>query len=81
MSTPSTIDTKAATSASDWARSDEYHNSFLLSDDVVLRQALSNSDAGGLPRIAVSPAQGKYLTLLAKSLQARRILEVGVLGG
>ena len=39
------------------------------------------SDDAGLPSIQVSPAQGKFLHLLAKVQGARRILEIGTLGG
>ena len=39
------------------------------------------SNAAGLPRIAVSFQQGKFLSLLAGAMQARRILEIGTLGG
>lgn len=42
---------------------------------------LEASDDAGLPRIAVSPQQGKFLSLLASAIQARRILEIGTLGG
>ena len=64
-----------------WTRSDEYHNAFLLRPDAALEHALATSDAHGLPRIAVSRAQGKLLTLVARSIGARRVLEVGTLGG
>jgi predicted O-methyltransferase YrrM len=69
------------TSKEDWARSDMYHNSFLLAKDGVLDDALKNSTANDLPDIAVSAAQGKFLMLLAQSIGAKRILEVGTLGG
>ncbi|TCD69740.1 hypothetical protein EIP91_006507 [Steccherinum ochraceum] len=65
----------------EWLRSDQYHNSFLVRPDDALESALKNSDANGLPAIAVSTAQGKYLHLLARSLGVRRVLEVGTLGG
>ncbi|PBK61257.1 O-methyltransferase [Armillaria solidipes] len=65
----------------DWDRSDNYHNSHLLQKDQTLDFTLQNSEANGLPAIAVSPAQGKFLSLLAKSIGAKRILEVGTLGG
>ncbi|KAJ2922919.1 hypothetical protein H1R20_g14183, partial [Candolleomyces eurysporus] len=65
----------------DFRRSDEYHNSFLIGNDPVLDAAQSHSKEGGLPDIAVSAAQGKLLNLLAKSIGAKRILEVGTLGG
>ncbi|CAK5284677.1 unnamed protein product [Mycena citricolor] len=70
-----------ATSLADWARSDQYHNSFLLPADTVLDNALKNSAAHGLPDIAVSAAQGKFLSLLVRSIGAKKILEVGTLGG
>ncbi|KIK68233.1 hypothetical protein GYMLUDRAFT_35610 [Collybiopsis luxurians FD-317 M1] len=69
------------TSIEDWTRSDVYHNSFLIPDDPVLDAVLKNSAANGLPDIAVTIAQGKLLHLQARSIQAKRILEVGTLGG
>ena len=65
----------------DWERSDKYHNSFLIPPDPALEAAAKRSDERGLPEIAVSPAQGKFLNLLAQSIGAKRILEVGTLGG
>ena len=53
----------------------------MLVDDPVLTAALADSDAAGLPKIAVSPQQGKFLSLLAAATGARRILEIGTLGG
>ena len=49
--------------------------------DPALEQALATSAAAGLPEIAVSPNLGKLLHLLAKVQGARRILEIGTLGG
>jgi predicted O-methyltransferase YrrM len=69
------------TSLEDWARSDTYHNSFIMEKDESLDSALRSSSANGLPEIAVSAAQGKFLMLLASSIGAKRILEVGTLGG
>ncbi|PBK86628.1 S-adenosyl-L-methionine-dependent methyltransferase [Armillaria gallica] len=69
------------TTVVDWDRSDNYHNSHLLQKDQALEFTVQNSEANGLPDIAVSPAQGKFLSLLAKSIGAKRILEVGTLGG
>ncbi|KAG6840394.1 hypothetical protein C0991_006989 [Blastosporella zonata] len=65
----------------DWARSDEFHNSFLHENDPILDAALANSRANELPEISVSAAQGKLLKLLAISIGAKRILEIGTLGG
>jgi predicted O-methyltransferase YrrM len=69
------------TSIQDWERSDKYHNSFLIPKDDVLDAAVRNSTEQGLPEIAVSSAQGKFLHLIAKSIGAKKILEVGTLGG
>ena len=65
----------------DWLRTDLYHNSYLHTPDDALEHALQLSDERGLPRIAVSTTQGKFLNLLARSVGAKRILEVGTLGG
>jgi predicted O-methyltransferase YrrM len=53
----------------------------LLGDDPALSHALSSSDRNGLPAIQVSALQGRLLTLIAQIAGARRILEVGTLGG
>ena len=53
----------------------------MVGDDPALAAALQASDEAGLPQIAVSAQQGKFLCLLAGAIQARRILEVGTLGG
>ena len=53
----------------------------LVGQDDGLRGALAASDAAGLPSISVTPAQGKVLNLLARSIGARAILEIGTLGG
>lgn len=49
--------------------------------DPALTAALAASDEAGLPPIAVSVQQGKFLNLLATAARARRILEIGTLGG
>lgn len=53
----------------------------VVGDDPALTAALAASEAAGLPAIAVSAQQGKFLSLLAGAIQARRILEIGTLGG
>ena len=60
---------------------DAFLDSTVLGDDPALSAALEASDAAGLPKIAVSAQQGKFLSLLAGAIQARRILEIGTLGG
>jgi predicted O-methyltransferase YrrM len=64
-----------------WVAVDEYFTGALVEDDDALHAALAASDAAGLPAIAVSPAQGKLLNLLATMIKARRILEIGTLAG
>jgi predicted O-methyltransferase YrrM len=60
---------------------DAFLNSTLIGDDPALAAALQSSDAAGLPQIAVSAQQGKFLSLLAGAIQAHRVLEIGTLGG
>jgi len=64
-----------------WTAVDAYLEEKLLPADPVLEEALRSSAAAGLPNIQVSPTQGKLLYLLAKALGARRVLEIGALGG
>lgn len=64
-----------------WSAVDEYFNGLLVGSDPALEEALRASAAAGLPAIQVSPAQGKFLHLLARMIGARRILEIGTLGG
>jgi predicted O-methyltransferase YrrM len=64
-----------------WTAVDQYIVESIAPSDAVLDAALKASRDGGLPPINVSPAQGKMLQLLALGLGAKRILEVGTLGG
>lgn len=64
-----------------WTEVDRYIGETLRLEDQALRDAVRASAAAGLPSIAVSPAQGMQLHILARSVGARRILEVGTLGG
>ena len=64
-----------------WTAVDNYFDGALAPSDPVLDAALKATEAGGLPSIQVSAAQGRQLHLLARSIGARRILEVGTLGG
>jgi predicted O-methyltransferase YrrM len=60
---------------------DAFLDSTVLGDDPALTAALQASDAAGLPSIAVSAQQGKFLSVLTAAVQARRVLEIGTLGG
>jgi predicted O-methyltransferase YrrM len=64
-----------------WAAVDGYITSSLVPADAALDSALQASADAGLPPINVSPAQGKLLYLLALGQGARKILEIGALGG
>ncbi|MHB8573267.1 MAG: O-methyltransferase [Candidatus Dormibacteria bacterium] len=64
-----------------WSLVDRYICDLLAPDDPALSAAVADSDAAGLPPIQVAPNQGKFLHLLALLLGARRILEIGTLGG
>jgi predicted O-methyltransferase YrrM len=64
-----------------WAAVDNYFGDLMIGEDPVLDAALAASEAAGLPPIAVSPTLGKLLHLLARATGARRILELGTLGG
>ena len=64
-----------------WTRVDAYLGGLLLPPDPVLAAALADSDAAGLPAISVAPNQGKMLHLLVRATGARRVLEIGTLGG
>jgi predicted O-methyltransferase YrrM len=64
-----------------WNDVDSYFTETLSLTDPALRAALEASDAAGLPQIAVSAPQGRLLRLLAEVQGARRILEIGTLGG
>ncbi|MDT3438228.1 O-methyltransferase [Pseudofrankia sp. BMG5.37] len=64
-----------------WNAVDDYFEGLLVPADPVLAEALRASDAAGLPAIQVSASQGKLLQLLARTVGARSILEVGTLGG
>src|SRR5579875_260497 len=64
-----------------WTTVDSYLTSVLHEPDPVLEAALAAAEEAGLPQIQVSPPLGKLLHLLARLVGARRILEVGTLGG
>ncbi|MFE2986195.1 O-methyltransferase [Streptomyces sp. NPDC059262] len=64
-----------------WTVVDDYLNDLLAPGDEALTAALADSEAAGLPHIAVAPNQGKFLHLIARIQGARRVLEIGTLGG
>src|ERR1700732_1383284 len=64
-----------------WSAVDQYIIDMLVPSDAALDAALEASSAAGLPAIQVTPNQGKLLHLLARLQGARKILEIGTLGG
>jgi len=64
-----------------WTAVDQYIADLLVPSDAALDETLRATAEAGMPAISVSPAQGKLLMLLAQSVGARRILEIGTLGG
>ena len=60
---------------------DAYIGELFAPPDAALQTALEDSQRAGLPEIHVSPSQGRLLQLLAEIASARRILEIGTLGG
>jgi len=63
-----------------WTAVDRYLEGSIVTQDSALEAALKASEAAELPAIQVTPAQGKLLHLLARSVCARSILEIGTLG-
>ncbi|MBA2305866.1 MAG: O-methyltransferase [Acidobacteria bacterium] len=64
-----------------WNAVDSYVEAVLVPQDAALLEATRRSAAAGLPSIAVTPAMGRLLHLLARMQGATRILEIGTLGG
>ncbi|MDP8949073.1 MAG: O-methyltransferase [Actinomycetota bacterium] len=62
-------------------RIDDYVENLFAPQDEALEAALQESQRAGLPEIQVSPNEGKLLQLLAEVIGARRVLEIGTLGG
>lgn len=64
-----------------WTAVDDYIVEKLLESDPVQQETLRHNAASGLPAIDVSAPQGKFLSLLVGMTGARKILEIGTLGG
>ncbi|MFD2053061.1 O-methyltransferase [Mesorhizobium calcicola] len=64
-----------------WASVDDYIVDALFEADPALDAVLATNHDQGLPAIDVSPAQGKLLSLLVRIQGAKKILEIGTLGG
>ena len=64
-----------------WTAVDQYLGELLAPSDEYLEAALKANRKAGLPAIDVSPLQGKFLQVLVEMTQAKRVLEIGLLGG
>jgi predicted O-methyltransferase YrrM len=77
----STENRSAFVSEEQWSEVDDYISGKLALDEPALDEALASNAANGLPPYDVSAPQGKFLHLVARMIGARRILEIGTLGG
>jgi predicted O-methyltransferase YrrM len=68
-------------SEAQWTAVDDYINDLYVAEDAALTGALEASVTAGMPQISVAPNQGKLLHVLALSSGARKVLEIGTLGG
>ncbi len=64
-----------------WNSVERYTAGLLAMADPPLREAVADSAKAGLPAIQVSPVEGKMLMIWAQAVGAKRILEIGTLGG
>lgn len=64
-----------------WSAVDRYFQDAFLKRDEILESVLERCRQAGLPDINVSPCQGQLLAILTKISKAKRILEIGTLGG
>ncbi|KAB1893845.1 O-methyltransferase [Microbacterium oxydans] len=64
-----------------WSDADSYLADLLVGPDPDLESALAAQRDAGMPEIEVAPVAGKLLHLLARISGARRVLEIGTLGG
>jgi predicted O-methyltransferase YrrM len=64
-----------------WESVDRYFGDLLAPSDEKLEAAVKANRKARLPAIDVSPLQGKFLHVLVQMTQAKRVLEIGTLGG
>jgi predicted O-methyltransferase YrrM len=65
----------------DWDDVDRYFSRFLHECGDVFDEVLQRNAAAGLPPHDVSPLQGRFLSVMLRAIRARRVLELGTLGG
>ena len=64
-----------------FGRVDDYISKLFAPEDDALKQAIHSLETENIPQISVSSNQGKFLQVMAKLVGAKRILELGTLGG
>jgi predicted O-methyltransferase YrrM len=64
-----------------WKQVDSFFTDALIPADPALGAALAANHEADLPAIDVTPLQGKFLELMIRATGARRVLEIGTLGG
>lgn len=64
-----------------WSAVDNYLVEALIPNDPILERVLANNQRAGLPAIDVAANQGQFLALLVRMTRAKRVLEIGTLGG
>ena len=60
---------------------DQYISQLFHDEDDCLKATEQSIIESGIPQISISPNQGKFLQILAKLCNAKKILEMGTLGG
>ena len=60
---------------------DQYIGGLLAPEDDILKNTIQSLDEAGIPQISVSANQGKFLQVMMKACRAKRVLELGTLGG
>ena len=64
-----------------WQKVDDFFTDALVPADRALDAALAANREAGLPAIDVTPLQGRFLELMVRATGAKRVLEIGTLGG
>lgn len=64
-----------------FSQADQYIANLFNDEDQILKETIDSLDKEGLPQISVSANQGKFLQILATLCNAKKILELGTLGG
>ena len=68
-------------SATIFEQVDEYISNLTCEEDAILKATIQSLEEAGIPQISISANQGKFLQVMAKLVRAKRILELGTLGG